>query len=389
MAWLNEERIRVYSRIFLVLYILIYGYFIFAGNGMLDVNGKPIGSDFVQYWAASKIILSGNPIDVYDLHKLFSMEKSITGINYFLPMHYPPTFLLAIVPLAFLPYIPSLIVWLGSTFFIFLIVVRQIAPHTATLWLTIAFSGTFQNFIHGQNGFLSTAILGGGLLCMKRCPFLGGVVLGFLTYKPHLAILIPVALIAGRYWKTLAGMIFSTLTFILISALVFGIEIWFQFIQKIPFAFNMLEKSAFPLYQMTTTLAAALLSGFDIQIARLLHGTVAVIAVTVMIWIWFQKSPFFLRASSLVLAILLFTPHANTYDLTLLSLPLAWIGWKLHFEKHLPNNMIILPICWISPLLCVPIALVTKIQIIPFILGIFLFLVLRMNRKYYSRSESF
>lgn len=382
MTWLNAERIKVYTRIFVVLYVLLYGYLIFTGTGMIDANGKPIGADFIGYWTASKLILSGNILDVYDLQKLFSAEKSLTGINFYIPVNYPPTYLLMIAPLAFLPYLLSLIIWLGATFLLFLTVIRKISQHPATLWLTIAFPGTFQNIIHGQNGFLSTAILGGGLLCMERFPFLGGIFLGLLTYKPHLAILIPVALTAGRYWKTLAGMVISTFGFILISILFFGVEIWFQFFQKIAFAFKILEGHALPLHQMITTFSAALLAGISPTIASFLHGTVGAVALAIMIWVWVRSSPFFLRASSLVLAVLLFTPHANTYDLTLLSLPIAWIGWHLYSENMFPKDMIILPVCWVIPLFCVPIALLTKVQIIPFILIIFLFLVIRMAKRY-------
>ena len=187
MDWLTKERIKVYSRMFLVFYVIIYGYWILSGTtGIVDGQGKPIGSDFLGYWTASKIILSGNPTDVYDQAKLFSMEESISGIRYLVPVNYPPIYFLIIAPLALLPYLPSLAIWLCSTLLLFLYVIWRIAPHPATIWLTLAFPGTFQNIIHGQNGFLSAAILGGGLLCMERFPFIGGVILGFLTYKPHL-----------------------------------------------------------------------------------------------------------------------------------------------------------------------------------------------------------
>jgi hypothetical protein len=363
---------------FLALYVIIYGYWILSGEGIIDHQGKPIGSDFLGYWTASKIILSGNPIDVYNHTKLFSMEESISGIRYLLPVNYPPTYFLIIAPLARLPYLLSLAIWLLSTLLLFLYVIWRIAPHPATIWLTLAFPGTFQNFIHGQNGFLSAAILGGGLLCIERFPFIGGVILGFLTYKPHFAILIPIVLIAGRFWKTLAGMVVSTLFLISLSSFIFGLDTWLHFIQNITFAFKILETSMLPLIQMPTTFAGALLAGAHPLIAKILHGAVAFTALAFTVWVWSKKKPMFLRASVLVLGILLFTPHANTHDLVLLALPLAWIGWRIHSEGWFPKEMNILPICWIMPLLSVPTALLTKFQIMPFVLLIFLFLVLRV-----------
>jgi len=367
---------------FLAFYVIIYGYWILSGTGIIDGQGKPIGSDFLGYWTASKIILAGNPSDVYDHIKLFSMEESISGIRYLVPVNYPPTYFLMVAPLSLFPYLPSLAIWLVSTLLLFLYVIWRIAPHSATIWLALAFAGTFQNIIHGNNGFLSGAILGAGLLSMERFSFIGGVILGFLTYKPHLAILIPVMLIAGRYWRALAGMITTTLSLILISSFVFGQETWFLFINNIPYALKILETSALPLFQMPTVFAAALLIGTDPLIAKILHGATAFAALVVTVWFWFKKSPLFLRASALILGILLFTPHACTHDLAILALPLAWIGWQIHSDERLPREMIILPICWVIPLFSVPIAFLTKLQITPFILLCFLLIVFRMLRRY-------
>jgi len=382
MAWLNKKRISVYPRIFVVSYLIIYGYWVFWGSGVIDVNGKPIGSDFVGYWAASQIVLSGHPADVYDQNKLYSVERNVTGITYLLPINYPPSYLLMVAPLALLPYLFSLAIWLGSTFLVYLLIVRRIAPHPTTIWLAAAFPGAFQNIIHGNNGFLSAAFLGGGLLWIERSPFVGGILFGLLTYKPHLAILIPVALIAGRCWKALAGMIVSTGSLIIISSLIFGLEIWFSFLKNISFALKILEASALPLHQMPTTFAAALLAGADPSTAKILHGIVAAATMAITIWIWFQNGPIFLRASSLSLGILLLTPHACTHDLAILALPLGWIGWQIHNERRPAREVFFLALCWISPLICVLIALLAKLQIIPFLLFTFLLFLLRIMKRY-------
>ena len=83
-----------------------------------------------------------------------------------------------ILPLALLPYLASLVAWLLVTLSNYLLVIRRIAPHPLTPWLALAFPGTFQNFIQGQNGFLSAALLGGGLVILDRFPLTGGMLLG-------------------------------------------------------------------------------------------------------------------------------------------------------------------------------------------------------------------
>jgi hypothetical protein len=52
-----------------------------------------------------------------------------------------------------------------------------------------------------------------------------------------------------------------------------------------------------------------------------------------------QEKAHFLRASVLVLGILLFTPYANMYDLVLLALRLSWVGLPMHSEGWFPKEM--------------------------------------------------
>jgi len=161
MGFLNRERLSVYPRIFLALYLLVGGYWLLGGlftrQGPTDRLGKPVGADFLQYWAASQMALTGEAPAVYDPEKLYAGERQVTGVFFPLPWHYPPTFLLLVLPLSLLPYLASLCTWLGVTLSGYLAVLRRIAPHPAAFWLALAFPGAFQNLIHGQNGFLSVA----------------------------------------------------------------------------------------------------------------------------------------------------------------------------------------------------------------------------------------
>ena len=42
---------------------------------------------------------------------------------------------------------------------------------------------------HGQNGFLSAALIGGGALLLDKRPVLAGLCFGALVYKPQLAVM--------------------------------------------------------------------------------------------------------------------------------------------------------------------------------------------------------
>ena len=61
------------------------------------------------------------------------------------------------------------------------------------------------NAIGGQNGFLSAALFLGGVLNIDRRPILSGVLIGLLTFKPHLGVVLPFALVALGAWRVIAS----------------------------------------------------------------------------------------------------------------------------------------------------------------------------------------
>ncbi len=149
------------------------------------------------------------PPTVYNLPKFIEVQKAIFKVSFLFPWVYPPTYLLVVYPLALLPYLASLAIWLAVTISPYLLVLRRIAPHPLTIWLALAYPGTFENFFHGQNGFLTTALIGWGLLLLDHSPLVGGFLLGLVSFKPHLMVLVPLALLAGRRWKALAALLAS------------------------------------------------------------------------------------------------------------------------------------------------------------------------------------
>jgi len=60
-AWLDEERVTGYARIFACLYLVIAVTWIALSPNLIDPNGKPIGTDFMTVWSAGKLALAGEP----------------------------------------------------------------------------------------------------------------------------------------------------------------------------------------------------------------------------------------------------------------------------------------------------------------------------------------
>jgi hypothetical protein len=369
MGWLNKRRIRVYPVIFLVVYVCLYIYMVSSGSGLLDAFGNPIGSDFLAFWSISKVIITEEPKEVYNREKMYEVQKNTIGVYSPYPTFYPPSSLIFIAPLALLPYIPSLILWLVITLALYLFVLWRIAPNAATLWLGLAFPGTYQNFIHGQNGFLVVTLLGGGLMFMDRSPVIAGVFFGLSIFKPHLAILIPIALLAHKNWKVLASMVLTGISIVLISLIVFGYDSWRAFFESFPYAMEIIESGEARLYQLTSVMAMTVLLGPNILTAKITHLVFAIVALGLVAWVWYKKAPLFLRASSLALGTLLIPPYVHIYDLAILALPIAWMGWEtFRTGNRLRGLEYLLVITWVAPLLANVIAKETKIQFAPILI---------------------
>lgn len=371
MPILDRERLTNYPRIILALYVVIYGFFIFSGTGTTDRMGKPIGGDFSAFWASSHVLLTRGAGDVYDDNIMFAEEKSIAGVDYRNPIFYPPTFFFIIAPLALAPYTLSLVLWIAVTYTVFQYVTYRFAPHSLTIWLTLAFPGTFQNVIHGHNGFVTASILGLAFLLIEKRPFAAGLVLGLLSFKPHLVMLIPLFLLAGRAWRVLAGLGISVVVLVSASAIFFGLDSWHRFFEKIPLMLHLMKGGFLQMHQLVSTAGALLLVGVPYPAAILIHLLVALIGVGMTVVAWYRNRPGYVRNSLLVLTIFLVTPYANSYDLTLLALPICWIGWEAFKRGGVSTaDSFFLITAWFVPIASVFFAALVKLQIAPFfILG--------------------
>src|SRR5690606_2700380 len=187
------------------------------------------------------------------------------------------------------------------------------ADHVALL-LLVAFPGFYRNLTQGQNGFLTAALLGGGLLLLERRPWLAGLVLGLLSYKPHLGALVFVALLAGRQTRALGGALVSTGITAVVALAAFGPETYLQFFEDIPHASALLYDQALPLHKMHTLSSALLLLGVPALAAKLLQAAFSLAVVAAVVWLWRRSGRPYLRFAALGIGVLAATPFAFDYD---------------------------------------------------------------------------
>jgi alpha-1,2-mannosyltransferase len=363
--WLTTERLAIYPRIFLVVFAVSFAGWVLMSDNLLDKEGKPIGYDFITFWGTSKLTLEGTPESAFDLKQLYEAERdAVSGLRDIYAWHYPPTFQLMVAPLALLPYLAALALWISLTLAAATFVIRRLAPGTHTLLLFIAFPGTYLNFAQGQTGFLTTCLFGGALLLLhERRPILAGILIGLLTYKPQFGLLIPVALVFGRQWTAFISASITAVIFGALSAAILGTDVWLAFLNNLPLLRDVLEQGGIPWGKMASLFTSLRLLGIGIGLAYAFQFLLAALAAAAVAWAWWQDVPARVAGAILAAGALLATPYVFDYDLVLLAIPIALLARDGIERGWLPGEREVLVAAWLTPLLFPVIAAATGIQL--------------------------
>ena len=227
MRWLTPERARLYAIGGALVWLAVVGKTMWALSHAHA--GDVFGEDFVSFWAAARLVLAGHPADAYVpvLHRLAELPVLSRSYEAF---YYPPAYLLLCAPLALLPYFGALAAFQVASGVAFLGTVLRILRRRWAIVAALAFPAVPLNIVPGQNGFLTAAIIGSGLVLLDRRPALAGAILGLMVIKPHLALAVPIALLASRRWRSLAWAAASALGLLALSYLLFGHACWANFL---------------------------------------------------------------------------------------------------------------------------------------------------------------
>jgi alpha-1,2-mannosyltransferase len=358
-AWLNPTRARAYRWIFAgCAAVGLVGWAVIARSGV-DPLGKALGTDFTSFWAASRLALDGRPADVYRPAIHAAAERAIFGglDTGYATFFYPPVYLLICLPLALLPYLAALAVWLGATGYAYWRVARAaLGKASGSALSVLAFPGVLVNLGHGQNGFLTAALLGGGALALRTRPIAAGVCLGAMIVKPHLGVLIPVALLAGGRWRAVASASATVLALVAASAVVFGLPTWQGFLAAAPLAKATMEQNLVGNEKLQSAFAAVRLGGGPLHVAYLVQALTALTVASLLIVLARRGRDPDALGPALVAGSLLASPFLLDYDLVLLAVPLAWSLSRAQRDGFLPWEKLTLALGFVLPLISRPLA---------------------------------
>lgn len=323
--WLDAERARAYPRIVAGVVVLALLGLALTAHGAVDSRGEPLGTDFSNFWSASKLALMGEPAAVYDMARQYAVQKQEFGPQTgFYPFFYPPIYLLICYPMAALPYLTALAIWIAVTAWAYQAVIRRIGAGVVGLAPVLAFPAVFVTIGHGQNALLTTAILGAAALALDRRPLVAGVLLGLLAFKPHLAVVAPLMLLASGRWRAFAASAVTAVALALVSLAVFGLDAWKAFIASAPAAKAVLDDKMMDVEKLQSVFGAVRLLGGGANLAYLAQGAVALAVLGVLLVLARKSLTGEAIGALTATAAALTSPYFLDYDLALLAIPLAW-----------------------------------------------------------------
>ena len=125
--WLTRERMRLVALAAIAASVAGLVFLVVTSDGLNDYQGRPLGTDFSNVYAAGKLALAGRPEAPFDPLQHHAHEKAIFGeATPFFGWHYPPFFLFVAAVLALMPSTLALALWQAVTLLLYLVSIRMI-----------------------------------------------------------------------------------------------------------------------------------------------------------------------------------------------------------------------------------------------------------------------
>jgi arabinofuranan 3-O-arabinosyltransferase len=294
-------------------------------------------NDFFTFWLAGHLVTrGGNPYD---------SVQWIAGYHQFdigyIPSHpiflYPLTLALFMAPLGILPFYNAYLAWVTVTQLmifasLYILISLETNPRAKFFFIPllggiVLFRPTLLTLIQGQvGGFFLLVLVWVTYLWHKGKWFSGGLLLGFLTLKPNLGLvilpLLTIWLLFQKQWRAIIGTLISGIV-ILFAGLLYNSS-WI--IQYWHVGNNKLTET---IGRYPTIWELGALIGHNNPTARLIiGGATALLVLLGFFWTILRSQADRRPLSVLALTVtvtLLVTPYSWTYDQLLLILPITMV----------------------------------------------------------------
>jgi uncharacterized membrane protein len=358
--FLTRERIRLWSLAIGAASLIALAYLGLTAHGLNDYNGRPLGTDFSNVYAAGTLAREGHAAAPFDPALQHAREQAIFGkTTPFYGWHYPPFFLFVAQALASLPYIPALIVWQVTSFALYVFALARLTKESPApqlrgdpLWLLLAaaFPAVFINLVHGHNGFLTAALFAGALSMLPSRPAVAGILFGLSVYKPQFGVLIPFALIAGGYWRAVFAATATVIGFALAVTAAYGMDVWTAFLASTEFTRHVvLEQGGAGWFKIQSMFSLVRMYGGPIELAYAAQGAIALVVVAAVVHAWSRTDRFAAKGALLCIGSFLATPYSLDYDMMILAPAILLLAADHRSGNMAPWRATAIALLWLVP----------------------------------------
>ncbi len=260
----------------------------------------------------------------------------------FHPWVYPPYTLLLALPFAWLPWLASYVGFQALSLGGLILALRPwfAAGRQRTVFIlgVLACPATAFTLGAGQNSFFSASLVVGGFLLLPSRPICAGFLLGLLAFKPQLAILVPIALLALGAWRAIAAAAAAVAALLLASLIVPGPELWQGWLH--------LFLSGDPAFK--TWVNEGRLHGQSVYTCLHLLGLpdaaanagqlAAILAAATLVWIAFRSTITMPEKLAVLLCgMILAAAHVGNYDAIMLGIAAMLVlmqGYRRPFRRY-------------------------------------------------------
>ena len=321
----------------------------------LDVH---VVRDFVHFYVQGVVAVEHDVRALYDMEALAAIVPRVVpdaGEMRFPPV-YGPQVAVFFSPLARLPYNAALFTWLAISLAVYLAcawLVLQRCPRLqdrrgSVFLLLIGAPALLFDLRFSQASAIALACVTAAFVALdNKRPFLAGLAIGSLFYKPPLGIAAAFIFVAAGEWVLVAGAVVAVLAQVAVGCAYWGPAILVDYVgalRRLPEVAAGMEPFKFHMHSWR---ALFQLLGLPEAVATTAHVVMSVGTLRIATTCWRSRAPLAVRFSGLLLATVLVDPHIYVYDLIILTpaLLILW-DWTLGEPDRTLGTVSFLPGSW-------------------------------------------
>ena len=313
-------------------------------------GGRNLDIDFSVFWSAARMGLEGDWLGPFDTAKLSEARLIPLGREaYEMLWFYPPTYHLLIAPVGYLPFFWSWLVFAAITWISLALAIRVPASGTPAAVPLVMFSpAALFLILLGQNSLLIAALLVGTIEALRRERiWIAGTLIAAMTIKPQLGLAIPIALLAGGYWRVILAASLSAILLVALSSAILGWEYWETFFFAVRDGGDLMRQSDL-IRLMVSGFGNAVALGIRQETAMALQLILSLGTAGALAWLWRSRIVGFdLKAAALCASVLLMTPYAVHYELIFAVLAAFYLA-RDGAARHVGGRYLVVML-WLAP----------------------------------------